>query len=38
MTKGTDFQTVSNLIDRVHGDGKVAQAFWRYLEAGFSTV
>ena len=33
MTKGTDFQIVSDLIYRVHGDGKVAQTFWRYLEA-----
>jgi hypothetical protein len=33
MTKGTDFQIVSQLIDRVHGEGKVAQIFWRYLEA-----
>jgi len=33
LTKGADFQVVSNLIDRVHGEGKVAQTFWRYLEA-----
>jgi hypothetical protein len=24
---------VSDLIYRVHGDGKVAKTFWRYLEA-----
>ena len=32
-TKGTDFQVVSDLIHRVHGDGKVAETFWSYLEA-----
>jgi ATP-dependent Zn protease len=33
MTQGADFQIVSRLITRVHCEGKVAETFWRYLEA-----
>src|SRR5262249_8605979 len=33
VVHGTDYHGTVNLIDRIYGEGKVANAFWKYLEA-----
>jgi hypothetical protein len=33
VAHGTDYHGAVDLIDRIYGEGKVANAFWKYLEA-----
>ena len=38
IAHGTDYHHALDLVERVYGEGKVADAFWRYLEVRTSAL